>query len=54
MYSLLINEPCDSTDATAQDHDYDEPYFEPACTEESLLKQLKSLGVHQIAKETLK
>ena len=57
-YSLLTNpndEACDSTGATAfLDHDYDEPYFEPACTKETLLKQLKSLGVPEIAKETLK
>ena len=57
-YSLLTNpndKTCDSTGATAyEDHDYDEPYFEPACTEETLLTQLKSLGVPLIAKETLK
>ena len=57
-YSLLANlndETCDSTGATAyDDHDYDEPYFEPACTEDTLLTQLKSLSVPLIAKETLK
>ena len=57
-YSLLTNpndEACDSTGVTAcEDHDYDEPYFEPACTEETLLTQLKSLSVPLIAKETLR
>ena len=57
-YSLLTNpidKTCDSTDATAyDDHDYDEPYFEPACTEETLLTQLKSLSVPLLAKESLR
>ena len=57
-YSLLTHpngETCDTTGATAyEDHDYDEPYIEPACTEETLLTQLKSLSVPLIAKETLR
>ena len=57
-YSLLTNpdeEACDSTGAsTYEDHDYDEPYFEPACTEETLITQLKSLSVPILAKETLR
>ena len=50
VYSLLTD-PKESTD---DDHDYDEPYFEPADTEETLLAQLKSLGVPMLAKDTLK
>ncbi len=57
-YSLLTNpnkEACDSTGATAsEDHDYDEPYLEPACTEKTLLMQLKSLSVPLLAKESLR
>ena len=34
-------------------HDYDEPYFEPACMEEELLSQLKNLGVPAIKEESL-
>ena len=36
-----------------EDHDYDEPYFEPACMEEELLSQLKNLGVPAIKEESL-
>ena len=36
-----------------EDHDYDEPYFEPACMEEELLLQLKNLGVPAIKEESL-
>jgi hypothetical protein len=39
--------------AAFDDHDYDEPYFEPACKEEELLLQLKSLGVPIIAEDSL-
>lgn len=58
-YSLLTDSEVDSgprfLTATASDnHDYDEPYFEPACTEEDILLQLKSLGVPIIPKESLK
>lgn len=34
-------------------HDYDEPYFEPAYKEEELLSQLRSLSVPVIAEESL-
>ena len=35
-------------------HDYDEPYFEPASKEEGLLLQLKELGIPIISSESIK
>ena len=40
-----------STDA---EHDYDEPYFEPASEFDALLEQLKELGVAGIQEQSLR
>ena len=35
-------------------HDYEEPYFEPASRKEEILMQLRQLGVPVVPKEALK
>ena len=35
------------------DHDYDEPYFEPATEEEAILEQLCKLAIPTIEEESL-
>ena len=52
-YSLLTD-PSEGESTKFEDHDYDEPYFEPACTEEMLLTQLKSLNVSLLSKDNLR
>ena len=42
------------TTARDEDHDYDEPFFEPACKEDELLQQLKNLSIPIISKDHLK
>ena len=39
-YFLLTKE-----ESQMEDHDYEEPYFEPASEEEDLLQQLKTMSV---------
>ena len=63
-YSLLteecppaLNSPAASATPSAAamgEHDYDEPYFEPACKEDELLLQLQKLGVACVSKKSLK
>ena len=42
------------TGPTGAEHDYDEPYFEPASEFDTLLEQLKELAVTNILKSSLR
>lgn len=42
------------TGPTSGEHNYDEPYFEPASEFDTLLEQLKELAVTNIQEESLK
>lgn len=56
-YALLSeSDPVPHPPVTAafDDHDYDEPYFEPAFKEKELILQLKNLSVPVVGMETLK
>ena len=56
-YSPALNSPAASATPSAAamgEHDYDEPYFEPACKEDELLSQLQRLGVACVSKKSLK
>ena len=37
-----------------EEHDYDEPYFEPASEVEDLMHQLSRLNIHSIQDDALK
>jgi hypothetical protein len=53
-YSLLTETVLEPQPKLSNDnHDYDEPYFEPACMEGELLSQLKGLGVPVITEDSL-
>ena len=55
-YALLSeSDPVPHPPLTAlDDHDYDNPYFEPALKEEELIIQLKKLSVPVVGTKTLK
>ena len=58
-YSPALNSPAASATPSAaamaaHEHDYDEPYFEPACKEDELLSQLQRLGVAYVSRKALK
>ena len=41
-------------EAILENHDYEEPYFEPASEEESLIRQLKNMSVPVANQDELK
>jgi len=41
----------ESLEGISKDHDYEEPYFEPASEEEDLLQQLKKMSISVIHEE---
>ena len=42
---FLLTEGESQAQPNVEDHDYEEPYFEPASKEEELLQQLKAMSV---------
>lgn len=46
--------PCMATRHSDEEHDYDEPYFEPASEVDTLLEQLKELSVSNILEKSLR
>ena len=42
---FLLTEEETQAQLNVEDHDYEEPYFEPASEEEELLQQLKAMPV---------
>lgn len=42
-YYLLAREGSEEVTMKLEDHDYEEPYFEPASEEEDLLQQLRKM-----------
>ena len=44
-YYFSLTEGESQAQPNVEDHDYEEPYFEPASEEEELLRQLKAMSV---------
>lgn len=52
-YFLLAREgSVDNLEKLEEEHDYEEPYFEPASEEEALLQQLKKMSIPIITEES--
>ena len=50
-YYLLAREGSVEVSIQLEDHDYEEPYFEPASEEEGLLQQLRKMTIPMVDEE---
>ena len=50
-YYLLAREGSVEVSIKLDDHDYEEPYFEPASEEEGLLQQLRKMSIPMVDEE---